>query len=116
MFFFVQSIFIAIHAETVCNGPDYSPLGCFTDDPPFGGLGSGRRGMLPDSVSSVRPNFYLSNLLGSDQEIDWQNPAISRFETDKPVVVTSHGWWSNDWWQRDAGNYFRQLQNVNYIR
>ena len=95
MFFFVQSIFISIHGETVCNGPDYSPLGCFTDDPPFGGVGSGRRGMLPDSVSSVRPNFYVSNLLGSDQEIDWQNPAISRFETDKPVVVTSHGWWSN---------------------
>ena len=72
--------------------------------------------MLPDPVSSVRPNFYLSNLLGSDQMLDWQNPSISRFEMDKPVVVTSHGWWSNDWWQHEAGGYFRQLQNVNYIR
>ena len=81
MFLFgISSIFTVVYAETVCDGPDYSPLGCFTDRPPFGGLGSGRRGMLPDPISEVQPMFFLSNSLGSEQFIDWQNPSLSSFE------------------------------------
>ena len=98
------------------TGPFNPLLGCFTDRPPFGGLGSGRRGMLPDPISTVQPNFYLSNIFGSDQLIDWQNPPLSRFETEKPVVITSHGWYAKDWWQLEAGEKFEEIQNVNYIR
>ena len=88
MFLFgFSSVFAVAQAETVCNGPDYSPLGCFTDRPPFGGLGSGRRGMLPDPIREVQPMFFLSNILGSDMLIDWENPSLSRFETNKPVVA-----------------------------
>ena len=29
------TVLIGIDAGTVCNGPDYSPLGCFTDQFPF---------------------------------------------------------------------------------
>ena len=111
-----SSIFAIAYAETVCNGPDYSPLGCFTDRPPFGGLGSGRRGMLPDPIREVQPMFFMSNILGSEYLIDWQNPSLSRFETNKPVVVTSHGWYAKDWWQLEATEKFNQLQNSNYIR
>ena len=87
-----------------------------TDRPPFGGLGSGRRGMLPDPIREVQPMFFLSNILGSDMLVDWENPSLSRFETNKPVVVTSHGWYAKDWWQLEATEKFNQLQNTNYIR
>ena len=33
MLVFVVLKFVA--STTVCNGPDYEPLGCFTDDYPF---------------------------------------------------------------------------------
>ena len=46
--------------------------------------------------------FFLSNSLGSEQFIDWQNPSLSSFETNKPVVITSHGWLAINWWQIEA--------------
>ena len=117
MFLFgISSILTVVYAETVCDGPDYSPLGCFTDRPPFGGLGSGRRGMLPDPIREVQPMFFLSNTRGSEQLIDWQNPSLSSFETNKPVVITSHGWLAIDWWQLEAAEKFDHIQTANYIR
>ena len=28
-------VLIGVKAKTVCDGPDYEPLGCFTDEFPF---------------------------------------------------------------------------------
>ena len=44
--------FLLIAARTECNGADYSPLGCFTDDPPFSVPGY-RPSRMPQSVSKV---------------------------------------------------------------
>ena len=45
-------LFGFIAARTECNGADYAPLGCFTDDPPFSVPGY-RPSRMPQSVSKV---------------------------------------------------------------
>ena len=52
-------LFGFITARTECNGADYSPLGCFTDDPPFSVPGY-RPSRMPQSVSKV---IFLKSFL-----------------------------------------------------
>ena len=66
-------------AKTQCNGSKYSPLGCFTDDPPFTVPGY-RPARMPESVSTVNPTFTLTNKLYTDTSINWQN-AQERFKS-----------------------------------
>ena len=49
---FLVGFFGFIAARTECNGADYSPLGCFTDDPPFSVPGY-RPSRMPQPVSKV---------------------------------------------------------------
>ena len=73
-------------AKTQCNGSKYSPLGCFTDDPPFTVPGY-RPARMPESVSTVNPTFTLTNKLYTDTSINWQN-AQERFESVEKTYPT----------------------------
>lgn len=104
-------------ARTECNGSKYSPLGCFTDDPPFSVPGY-RPARMPESVKTVNPKFTLTNKLYTDSSINWQNVPNSRFQTGKPVVVLTHGW-NDDYDDRsfiaDARDNFKRYKDVNFL-
>ena len=99
-----------ISAKTECNGSKYSPLGCFTDDPPFSVPGY-RPARMPQSVSTVNPTFKLTNSRYTDNSIDWQNVATNRFVSGQTVTVLTHGWtaeWDDSSFLNDGRDAFKR--------
>merc|ERR1712046_29950 len=105
-----------VSAKTECNGTKYSPLGCFTDDPPFSVPGY-RPARMPSSIRTVNPIFKLSNSRYTDTNIDWENPNTSRLNKGQKVVILTHGWteeWDDRSWINDGRDAFKG-KNVNFI-
>ena len=103
-------LFGFISAKTECNGSKYSPLGCFTDDPPFSVPGY-RPARMPQSVSTVNPTFKLTNSRYTDNSIDWQNVATNRFVSGQMVTVLTHGWtaeWDDASFLNDGRDAFKR--------
>ena len=103
-------LFGLISAKTECNGSKYSPLGCFTDDPPFSVPGY-RPARMPQSVSTVNPTFKLTNSRYTDNSIDWQNVATNRFVSGQMVTVLTHGWtaeWDDASFLNDGRDAFKR--------
>ena len=73
----------------------YSPLGCFTNEPPYSIEGY-RPKILPWGIEDNNPQFYLSTQTVKDEFIIWENVNNTEFENETnknhAVVVTVHGW------------------------
>ena len=68
----------------------YTPLGCFSNEPPYSVPGY-RPKLLPWSPEEVNPEFYLTTSEVEDEFLDWRYVTSNNFKLDKPVMVTVHG-------------------------
>ena len=106
-----------ILSVTECNGPKYSPLGCFTDDPPFS-IPDYRPPQMPESIETVNPIFKLSNIRYTDRLINWLNPDPRSFQHGDVIQVLTHGWgdsYDESSFINDARDQFKIKGNINFI-
>ncbi|CAG5087992.1 Oidioi.mRNA.OKI2018_I69.PAR.g11694.t1.cds [Oikopleura dioica] len=107
-------IFACSEAASVC----YNDVGCFTDDPPFSVSGYRPR-RLPKSPSDVLTGMFITNSKNRvERAITWNNVNENLFETNKKVVVMTHGWtdeYDDRSFMTKARDNYLNHQNVNFI-
>jgi len=93
-------------------------VGCFTDDPPFSVNGYRPR-RLPKSPNDVLTGMFITNSKNRvERAINWQSVNEGLFETNKKVVVMTHGWtdeYDDKSFMTAARDNFLNHQNVNFI-
>ena len=106
-------------ALTKCNGPEYTPLGCFTDEYPFAiplyrprecqtSVSTDLDGRyfvsarMPHSIDQINATFTLSNARVRDHPINWLEPQLNAFERYDRLMVVSHGWWTINGWIKET--------------
>ena len=114
-------VFNAINGAEICYNYDECNLGCFTDQPPWGGTEARPNHRLPEPPSTVAPIFHLDTVKERNVIInygDTDSILSSTYDGSRHTYFIVHGYMDSgeEGWLERFSDLILTTQNVNVIR